>query len=95
MRKSYTAEFKAKVALEAVRGDKSLAELSSKYDIHPSQVRQWKNDMLSGLPDIFSGKKKKREKQNEHNESKLFEKIGRLEVDVDWLKKKSDELDRL
>ena len=94
MRKSYTAEFKAKVVLEAVRGDKSLAELSSKYDIHPSQVRQWKKEMLSGLPDIFSGKKK-REKQNEHNESRLIEKIGRLEVEVDWLKKKSDELDRL
>ena len=94
MRKSYTAEFKAKVALEAVKGDKPLSELASKYDVHPSQVRQWKKELLSNLPDIFSGKKKKREKQQEHNESKLFEEIGRLKVEVDWLKKKSDELDQ-
>lgn len=95
MRKTYTAAFKAKVALEAVKGDKPLSELSSKYDVHPSQVRQWKKEMLGALPDIFSGKKKKVEKQREHNESKLFEEIGRLKVEVDWLKKKSDELDQL
>ena len=95
MRKSYTAEFKAKVALEAVKGDKPLSELASKYDVHPSQVTQWKKDLLSNLPDIFSGKKKKQEKQREHTEAKLFEEIGRLKVEVDWLKKKSDELDLL
>ena len=62
MRKSYTAEFKAKVVLEAVKGDKPLSELASKHDVHPSQVRQWKKELLSNLPDIFYGKKKKREK---------------------------------
>ena len=50
-------------------------------------MRQWKKELLSNLPDIFSGKKKKREKQQEHNESKLFEEIGRFKVEVDWLKK--------
>ncbi len=92
MRKSYTAEFKAKVALEATKGDKPLFELASKYDVHPNQIRQWKKELLNNLPDIFSGKKTKQEKQQEHNEAKLFEEIGRLKVEVDWLKKKSDEL---
>lgn len=92
MRKSYTAEFKAKVALEATKGDKPLSEIASKYGVHPNQVGQWKKELLNNLPDIFSGKRKKREKQQEHNEARLFEEIGRLKVEVDWLKKKSDEL---
>ncbi len=87
MGKSYTAEFKAKVALEAVKGDKQFSELAFKYDVHPSQVTQWKKDLLSNLPDIFSSKKKKQEKQREHTEAKLFEEIGRLKVEVNWLKK--------
>lgn len=92
MRKSFTAEFKAKVALEAVRGDRPITEIASKYEVHANQVRQWKKEMVLHLPDIFSGKKKRVEKQRDQNEAKLFEQIGRLKVEVDWLKKKSDEL---
>ena len=59
MRNSFSAEFKAKVALQAVKGDRSVTELAAKFEVHPNQIRQWKKYMLEGLPDIFSNKSKK------------------------------------
>ena len=93
MRKTYTASFKAKVALEAVKGEKSLAELATKYEVHPNQIGQWKKAMLSGLPEVFSDRRRKKEKRAEDKTAKLYEEIGRLKVERDWLKKKADELD--
>lgn len=92
MRKTYTAAFKAKVALEAVKGDKSLAELAAKYEVHPNQISQWKKALLAGMPDLFSDKRHKKEKRTEDETAKLYEEIGRLKVERDWLKKKADEL---
>ncbi len=91
MRKSFTSEFKAKVALQAIKGDKRMAEIASQFDVHPNQVTQWKKAMLAGLPDIFSGKRKRLAQDDEADKSKLYEQIGRLKVELDWLKKKSDE----
>lgn len=93
MRKIYTAAFKAKVALEAVKGDKSLAELAAKFEVHPNQIGQWKKALLAGLPEVFSDKRRKREERAEDETAKLYEEIGRLKVERDWLKKKADELD--
>jgi len=90
MRKTYPAEFKAKVALEAIKGIKSLSELASKYEVHPNQISQWKRILLEGVTESFSNKKKKKEKQNHDNTAKLYEQIGRLKVELDWLKKKSE-----
>ncbi len=81
--KQYTAKFNAKVALEATKDDKPLSEISSKYDVQPNQVRQWKKELLNNLPDIFFGKRKKMKQQQEHYEAKLFEEIGRLKIEVD------------
>ncbi len=92
MRKSFTADFKAKVALQAIKGDRSLAELAAKFEVHPNQIRQWKKFMLEGLPDIFSDKRKKKVVKDEDEKAKLYEQIGRLKIENDWLKKKSDEL---
>jgi len=90
MRKNYSADFKAKVALESVRGDKSLAELAAKYEVHPTQIGQWRKALLAGIPDVFSDKCRKKEISNEDEKARLYEEIGRLKVELDWLKKKSE-----
>ena len=92
MRKSYTAEFKAKVALEAVRGDRSLSELAARYEVHPTQIGQWRKALLKGLPEIFGDKRRRQEADSEQEKARLYEEIGRLKVERDWLKKKSEQL---
>jgi putative transposase len=88
MQKKHSSKFKAKVALEAVKGERSLGELSSRYEVHATQIGRWRKDLLSGLPDIFSDKRRKKDRDNVAEQSKLYEEIGRLKVELDWLKKK-------
>ena len=92
MRKTYSADFKAKVALESVKGDKSLAELAAKYEVHPTQIGQWRKVLLSGLSEVFSDKRQKQEESTEEEKARLYEEIGRLKIELDWLKKKSERL---
>ena len=92
MRKSYDATFRAKVALEAVKGEKTLAELSSEYGVHPNQIRNWRKQLLEMLPDLFTDRRKKRDKDQEELISELYRQIGQLKVELDWLKKKSQRL---
>jgi putative transposase len=93
MRKTYTAAFKSKVALDAVKGDKSLSELAARHEVHPNQISQWKKALLASLPEVFSDKRRKKERRAEDETAKLYEEIGRLKVERDWLKKIADELD--
>ena len=88
MRKSYTAEFKAKVALEAVTGEWSLSELASRYEIHPNQIGQWRKALLAGLPEVFSEKRQRQAQDGEVEKARLYEEIGRLKMELDWVKKK-------
>ena len=90
MRKRYPAAFKAKVALEAVKGDRSLSELASRYEVHPTQIGQWRKALLSRVPEIFSAKRQRQEADDEAEKARLYEEIGRLKVELDWLKKKVD-----
>jgi transposase len=92
IRKRHCAGFKAKVALEAVKGEKSIAQLSSEFGVHANQVRQWKKHLLEELPSIFSNKRRKAQKDAEQLESELYRQIGQLKVELDWLKKKSERL---
>ena len=92
MRKSYDATFRAKVALEAVKGEKTLAELSSEYSVHPNQIRNWRKQLLEMLPDLFTDRRKKRDKDQEELISELYRQIGQMKVELDWLKKKSQRL---
>ena len=87
--------FKAKVALAAARGDKTLSELASKFKVHPTQISEWKKQLLEGAVAIFeNGRKGKRKPpDNEVEAQDLYEQIGRLKVEVEWLKKKAAELD--
>ena len=87
--KKHTQEFKAKVALEATKGIKTASEIASTYQVHPSQILAWKKQMLKGLPALFGQKKNNKE---EENTGRLYEEIGRLKVELDWLKKKSERL---
>ena len=89
MRRTHDAGFKAKVALEAIKGEKTVAEISSKYGIHPNQVGKWKKEVLERLPEIFNGKIKKSEKTADELQAELYQQIGQLKVENDWLKKKS------
>lgn len=89
MRKSYDATFRAKVALEAVKGEKTLAELSSTFRVHPNQICKWKKQLLKSLPDLFTDRRKKKDKDNEELVDEPYRQIGQLKVELDWLKKKS------
>ncbi len=92
-RKRYDAEFKAKVALEAIKEEKTLAQLGSEYRVHPNQIAQWKKQLLETLPTLFSDKRKKVEKEGEDLQAELYKQIGQLKVENEWLKKKSLFLD--
>jgi transposase len=89
MRKSYPPSFKAKVALEAIKEQKTSAELASQYQVHPGQIRNWKAIALKGLLDLFSDRGKGKEEDNETLIAELYRQIGQQKVDLDWLKKKS------
>jgi len=88
MRKSYPAKIKAKVALEAVKGERSLAELSSRYEVHATQIGQWRKALLAGLPELFSDKRRKHDDISDVEKAQLYEEIGRLKMELDWLKKR-------
>lgn len=89
MKKSYSDSFKSKVALEAIKGEKTISELSSKYELHPNQIVRWKKKLLEGIPDIFSKQKKSEKKKQATEKDELYRQIGQLKVELDWLKKKS------
>jgi len=84
-----SAEFKAKVAREAIEGKMTISEIAAKYDVHPNIVSRWKADALDGLVEIFSSKREKKDKDQEEVQNELYKQIGQLKVEVDWLKKKS------
>ena len=92
MRKGYEGSFKAKVALEALKGEKTLAQLSSESGVHANQIRHWRKQLLDELPKLFSDRRHKGEQEKEDLISELYRQIGQLKVEVDWLKKKSQTL---
>ena len=86
-RKRHAPEFKAQVALEAYKGDKTTNQLASEHEIASVQVSQWKKQLLQGVPEIFGREKK--EVDQEALTAPLYQEIGRLKMELDWLKKKS------
>jgi len=73
--------------LEAIKDEKTIAEIGSKYGIHPNQIRQWRKEVLDRLPELFNGKQKKSDKASEEMQAELYQQIGQLKVELDWLKK--------
>lgn len=88
IKKQFSKEFKANVAIEAIKGLKTTAQISSEFKVHPTQIAQWKNELREGLPGIFSGKRDPEQKQRQELVDELYKQIGQLQVENDWLKKK-------
>ena len=92
MRRGHDAALKARVALEALKEEKTMAQLSSEFGVHVNQIRQWRQKLLEELPSLFSDRRKKRGKEGEELLSELYRQIGQLKVELEWLKKKSQVL---
>jgi len=88
-RKRYSAEFKAKVALDALKEQKTLSELANQYQIHSVQISNWKKQLLDGSALIFKNSTNNNQKKQQNLEAHLYQEIGRLKIELDWLKKKS------
>ena len=93
-RKQYSAKFKAQVAVEALRGEKTLGQLGAQFKVHPIQIAKWRKSALAQMPELFvDGRTRQKSGGNEAETDSLYEQIGRLKVELDWLKKKVGMLD--
>ena len=88
-RKNYSSDLKGRVAVEAIKGHKTANEIATEYGVHPTQIAQWKKQALDGLPDLFSTRRSEQAKSEEALIATLYQEIGQLKVQVDWLEKKS------
>jgi len=91
-RQKFSKEFKAKVALEAIKGQRTINEIASEFGVHPSQVNTWKKQALDALSGAFGKTNPRQEAANEREKEQLFQKVGQLQIEVDWLKKKTGHL---
>ncbi len=87
-RKRYSPAFKAKVALEAAKQNRTLAELSAAYQVHSVQISQWKKQLLDGVDAIFRDGRRRDHDESQAIQAELYEQIGRLKMELEWLKKK-------
>ncbi len=90
-RKRHDPAFKAKVAMEALKGTKTLSELAAEYDVHPVQISAWKKHLVENMTDLFAKKVDKDAKEAEKEKAELYRQIEQLKVENDWMKKKSRE----
>lgn len=90
-RRVLSAGLKSKVALAAAKGDKTLSELSSQFGVYANQISAWKKQLLDQAPELFEdGRRRRRQHEQQTETAELYEQIGRLKMEVEWLKKKSD-----
>ena len=87
-KRQHTAEFKAQVAIEALKGVLTSAEMASKFEVHPTQIAKWKRQLLESGAEVFGSARERREKDDEAEKDRLLKKVGQLQMEVDWLKKK-------
>lgn len=88
-RKHYDAAIKAKVAIEAIKGQRTVNEIASAYEVHPNQVTQWKRQAMEQLSEVFSNGRARADSEEEELRNQLYQQIGQLKCELDWLKKKS------
>ena len=87
-RRSYSADYKARIALEALRGERTLNELAAEHGIHPNQIALWRKQLLAAAPGVFSDRATHDQRAAEELQAQLYQQIGQLKVELDWLKKK-------
>ena len=87
-RRRHMAAYKFRVALEALEGSKTISQLSSEHEIHANLIRAWKRQLLEGGPSVFASNGERKQREQEGQEAELYEQIGRLKMEVEWLKKK-------
>ncbi len=88
-RRNHSTQFKVKVSLAAVKGDKTLAELSKEFQVHPNQITKWKKQLTDSMPEVFSRHRDQAAQDQQELVDNLYKQIGQLTVELDWLKKKS------
>lgn len=88
-RRRHSGAFKAKIILEALKGQKTINEIASRHGVHPIQVTQWKKQALEGLPRVFGDAGARTERVAEEEKARLYEQIGRLRMELEWVKKKA------
>ena len=93
-RRLHSAEFKAKVAVAAIRGDRTMTELASAFEVHPVQIAQWKKQALAELPQVFAKRRDTEAVDHVALTATLYQEIGQLKVELDWLKRKHHLVDR-
>ena len=86
-RRKHSPSFKARVALEALKGEETIAELANRFEVHPSQIRKWKNSLTEGVASIFSGNQAQEKKDDATLVARLYQEIGQLKVERDFLDK--------
>src|ERR1700760_3011349 len=86
-RKQYSPQFKARVALEGIRGERTLSQLGSQFKVHPMQIAKWRKAAIDQLPDLFVDGRTRKPNGTEADSDALYQEIGRLKVELDWLKK--------
>jgi transposase-like protein len=92
-RRQFSEQFKFKVALEATKGLRTINEIASAYDVHPNQVSSWKKRLLEEGSGVFSRKQAREQQAQADQEAALYEQIGRLKMELEWLKKKAAQFD--
>jgi len=93
MKKTFTSQQKASVALAAIKGEKTISQISGLYEVRPTQIQAWKKQAISGITEIFSDKRKRKDESQDKLIGDLYKIIGQRDIELEWLKKKLQPFD--